>query len=316
MSLPKILFAGTPQIAVPLLKALSERFDVVGVLTATDKPQGRSKEPVPSDVKVAALELGLPVLQFDSLKKEAREAVRSTGANVLVTFAYGKIFGPMFLALFNLGTFNVHPSDLPLLRGASPIQHTILNKMRNCVISLQNVGEKMDEGDIWASIPVETDGRETTLTLTDKIALKAAETIPEILDKALNSEIKPRPQVGEATYCSVIEKSEAILNFNLDTATLHAKIRAMYPWPKAVCKADGKDIMITGVWGGYNDIYCEERPNLPNGTVCAVRKDRGIGVVCSDGILWITSLQLPGKKELDFKSFINGNRWIEQAVLS
>jgi len=313
---PKILFAGTPQIAVPLLKALSEQFEIVGVLTATDKPQGRSKEPVACEVKQAALELGLNVLQFDSLKKEAREAVKATEANTLVTFAYGKIFGPMFLALFDKGKFNVHPSDLPLLRGASPIQHTILNNMRNCIISVQTVGEKMDEGDIWAKIPVDTDGTETTKTLTEKIAQQAALSVPQVISKALSGEISSQVQTGNATYCSIIEKQDAILDFNLDVATLHAKIRAMYPWPKASCKADGKDIMITGVWGGYDEIHQDSRPDMPNGKVAFVRKDRGIGIVCSDGILWVTSLLLPGKKEMDFKSFLNGNRWITDALFS
>ena len=112
----RILFAGTPEISVPLFKALCTRFEVVGVLTACDKSVGRSKALVPSPVKAAALEAGLPVLQFESLRTEARAAVRELGADTLVTFAYGKIFGPKFLDLFPVGRFNVHPSALPMFR--------------------------------------------------------------------------------------------------------------------------------------------------------------------------------------------------------
>lgn len=317
MNSPRILFAGSPDIAVPLLKAVLQKFEVVAVLCATDKPQGRSKEPVACPVKVAAIQAGIKVLQFDSLKTEARQAVKETGADTLLTFAYGKIFGPKFLSLFTNGAFNVHPSALPLLRGASPIQHTILNGFKDCVISFQNIGLEMDAGDIWARIPVEIDGTETTETLTFSIAEKAAQTIPGILEEMVAGKLSCRAQKGEPTFCSVIERKDAFLDFNRRKEVIHSKIRAMYPWPKACCKVNGKDIFITGVWGGFKDLEDDiPRPDLPNGYVYQVRKDRGIGVVCSNGIIWISSLQLPGKKELDFKSFINGNRWITEAVFS
>ncbi|MBQ7282989.1 MAG: methionyl-tRNA formyltransferase, partial [Spirochaetales bacterium] len=130
MTEPRILFAGTPEISVPLLRALNENFNVVGVLTSCDKSVGRSKALVPSPVKAAALEMNLPVLQFDSLRTEARQEVKKLGADTLISFAFGKIFGPRFLDMFPNGRFNVHPSALPVFRGPSPIQFTILNGLR------------------------------------------------------------------------------------------------------------------------------------------------------------------------------------------
>ena len=327
----KILFAGTPDIAVPLLKKLAQTCNVVGVLTAVDKSVGRSAKLCPSPVKVAAMELGLPVLQFDSLKKEARMAVRELGANVLVSFAYGKIFGPMFLALFPNGTFNVHPSPLPLFRGPSPIQATILHGLKEAAISLQVIGEKMDEGDLWAVERFPLTGKETTQSLTQTVSEVAANFVPDVLKQALSHEISAVPQGSGPSYCQMIEKEAGKLDFNKTAFELHCLVRASYPWPKAFAYADGKEVLITSVWGGFEELEAEEllvnsksatspdtnQPaNLKPGTVVGFRKDRGIGVACADKVLWINGLQLPSKKELDHKAFVNGNRWILESQFS
>ena len=324
----RILFAGTPEIAVPLLRALAQTCNVVGVITSMDKSSGRSAKLCPSPVKTAALELGLPVLQFDSLKKEARQAVRDLGANVLVTFAYGKIFGPMFLALFPNGTFNVHPSPLPLFRGPSPIQATILNGLHEGAISLQVIGEKMDEGDLWAVERFPLTGKETTETLTQTVSQVAAKFVPDVLKQALCHEISAVPQQDRPSYCQMIGKEDGKLDFNKTALELHCLVRASYPWPKAFAFADGKEVLITSVWGGFEDLEAEEplsrlssdssesSESVKPGTVVGFRKDRGIGVACADKTLWINGLQLPSKKELDHKAFVNGNRWILESQFS
>lgn len=304
----KILFAGTPEIAVPLLSSLSEVLDVVAVLTSPDKPVGRSKQLQPSPVKAEAQRLGIPVLQFDSLRTEARQAVRETGADTLVTFAFGKIFGPKFLALFDR-TFNVHPSALPLLRGPSPIQHEILYGFKEAVISLQTISEKMDEGDIWATTSFDLDGTENTLTLTQKVASAAATFVPQVLCNI--DGCASHVQEGSATYCTMIDSSMAVLDFNKPASELHALVRAMYPWPKARAHIDGREIMITSVYGGFKELENQESvPQLPAGSIFAFEKKKGLGVVCKDSVLWINGLQLPSKKELDHVAFVNGNSWI------
>ena len=313
----RILFAGTPDIAVPLLKALASSCNVVGVLTAVDKSVGRSAKLCPSPVKVAALELGLPVLQFESLKKEARMAVRELGANVLVTFAYGKIFGPMFLSLFPNGTFNVHPSPLPLFRGPSPIQATILHGLEEAAISVQVIGEKMDEGNLWAVERFPLTGKETTQSLTQTVSDVAAKFVPNVLKQALFHEISAVPQENGPSYCQMIGKEDGKLDFNKTAFELHCLVRASYPWPKAFAFADGKEVLITSVWGGFEDLKAEELlSDTKPGTVVGFRKDRGIGVACADKTLWINGLQLPSKKELDHKAFVNGNRWILESQFS
>lgn len=329
----RILFAGTPDIAVPLLRSLASSFNVVGVLTSCDKSVGRSSKLCPPPVKTAALELGIPVLQFDSLRTPARDAVRSIGANVLVSFAFGRIFGPMFLALFPNGRFNVHPSHLPLFRGPSPIQATILGGLREASISVQTIGEKMDEGDIWDMMQFPLDGTETTSSLTEKVSLEAASFVPNVLKQALCGEISPIAQCGEPSYCKMIDKADGRLDFSKSLLELHALVRASYPWPKAFALADGREVFITSVWGGFDELdatlaktgesvcdgagcrkeVCVVDPLPEPGTVVGFRKDRGIGIACADGVLWVNGLQLPAKKEMDHKAFVNGNRWILDA---
>ena len=307
----RILFAGTPDISVPLFNALCSSFEVVGVLTAVDKSVGRSKALVPSPVKTAAIEKGLPVLQFESLRTEARSAVKDLGADTLVTFAYGKIFGPRFLELFSVGRFNVHPSDLPSFRGPAPIQFSILKGLREATISLQSIGLGMDEGEIWGKTVLPLEGTETTDSLTGRIAEEAASFVPSLLGKALAGSIEPAAQEGEPSYCTMISREMGSLDFRKTVFENHCLIRACYSWPKAWARINGNDIAITGVWGGFEYLSSPDSASgvLP-GTVVGMRKDRGIGVACSDGILWISALQLPAKKELDFRAFVNGNQWI------
>lgn len=311
----RILFAGTPEIAVPLLREISKRFNVVGVLTSCDKSVGRSGKLVPSPVKAAAVEIGLPVLQFDSIRTPAREAVKALGPDTLLTFAFGRIFGPLFLKLFSGGCFNVHPSALPQFRGPSPIQFTIENGLENATISLQTLGLEMDQGDVWGASSFRLDGTETTQTLTERIANEAAAFVPDLLEEVFSKSVIAKPQVGEASYCTMIDREFGHLDFRRTVKENHCKIRSCYPWPKAWARVNGSDIFVTGVWGGFKELERVESMNNglevgDAGKIVEFRKDRGIGVQCSDGVLWITRLQLPAKKELDFKAFVNGNRWI------
>ncbi len=311
MTEPRILYAGTPDISVPLLRALHSSFNVVGVLTSCDRSVGRSSRLVPTPVKAAATELGIPVLQFESLRTPARQAVKELGADTLVSFAFGKIFGPMFLDLFPNGRFNVHPSALPMFRGPSPIQFSIFSGLEKATISLQDIGLKMDEGDIWGTHSFPLSGMENTQSLTARVADEAAAFVPDLLRRIVLGEVCSRLQEGEASYCTMITRETGVLDFHRTARELHCRIRACYPWPKAWARVNGMDIAVTGVWGGFEDVEASEPcADKEPGTVVSYRKDRGIGVACADRVLWITALQLPSKKELDHRAFVNGNQWI------
>lgn len=305
----RILFVGTPAVAVPTLKAVASRFEVAAVLTNTDKPGPRGRTLVPPPIKEEALALGLDVLQFDRLGKAARDAVSPYGCDTLLCFAYGRIFGVKFLSLFSGERLNIHPSLLPALRGPSPIQGTILSQLETGGISIQRLAAEMDSGDILATVTYELFGDETTASLTERVAELAAPLACEALERIKEGRALFTPQRGEATFTTLIDASMAKLDFNTSTKSLHAQIRAMMPWPKAETTFAGQRLFITGVYGSIAQAGGDPAPDgAVAGTVVQVDKRKGIGIVTGDGILWVTSLQLEKRKQLDALSFFNGNR--------
>ena len=165
----RIVFAATGEIALPLLDALNERNLITLVLTAPDAPGKKGKGLIPPPIKKRALELGLEVYQPLSIKKEAREHIASYGADTLLSFCYGKIFGPRFLSIFS-ETFNVHPSLLPLHRGPSPVYQAVRDGDRKTGIALQKIGLGIDEGEIYGLLPLDLDGTETEESLSERVA--------------------------------------------------------------------------------------------------------------------------------------------------
>ena len=305
----RILFAGTPEIAVPTLRALSEHFDVGAVLTNTDKPGARGRALVPSAVKSEALRLGLPVLQHDSLLAQARTEVAATGCDTLVCFAYGRMFGPKFLSLFPNEKLNIHPSLLPSLRGPSPIQGAILNQMKESGISIQRIAREMDSGDLLACEPFVLQGDETSESLSSFVSLKAADLAVRALGLVQAGTATLIKQEGEATYTTLITGEMAHLDFHQSAKELHARIRALYPWPKARTLYNGQTLLITGVHGCVQDAGDQKADaDVPVGTVVGKQKGKGIAIATGDGLLWVTTLQLEKRKEMDWASFLNGNQ--------
>ena len=314
----KILFAGTSEIALPLLRALFSHNDmeISAVLTSVDKPRGRTRELKYSPVKEEALKMGIPVLQFESLRTEAREAVRKTGATCLVCFSYGKIFGPMFLSLFKDGAYNIHPSDLPELRGPAPVRFTILKNLKTACISIQSISKETDAGDLWHKDFFPLDGTETSESLTTIIAQRVSVIFPDILNMILKNTIKSTKQVGNITYTSMLKKEDALIDFDNSLSKIHAQIRAFYPELKAETVICGRRVFLTGVYGGFE--YVEHPYTVKTGKVgepVVLSREKGIGFLCGDGnVLFVSSLQLPGKKEMGFKDFLNGNKWLSSII--
>lgn len=305
----RILFAGSPEIAVPALEALSSRFEVVGVLTNPDRVKGRGKKVLPTAVKSKAQELGLPVIQHEHLYRAARADVVKLSPDILVTFAYGRIFGPKFLELFPLGGVNVHPSLLPQFRGSTPIQSAILAGLEETGITIQSIALEMDAGDILGQIRLPLTGRETTETLSKLVADTAPGLLADVLEKVKEQAVHPRVQDGEkATFCSFIEKEQALIDWNKSAVELSREIRAYYPWPKSYTTYKGRTLMLT-----YALPFDDEIPGVsvdastPPGTVLGAVAGHGIIIATGKGLLGVTRLQLQAKREMDWKSFINGN---------
>ena len=296
----RILFAGTPEIAVPTLRAIASRFDVGAVLTSGDKPGKRGSELVPSPVKVVALELGLPVLQPEHLRTAEREVVASYGCDTLLCFAYGKLFGPKFLSLFPYAALNIHPSLLPSLRGPAPIQYAIWKGLSQTGITIQRLAAEMDSGDVAAQFPIALSDTETTESLSAEVARLAA----DLAVRTLSAPLSFRVQSGEVSFTRLVNRQDGEIDWTKSAKEINAQVRAMYPWPKACTLYEGLLLFLCSV---HPDCLSPVPDGFAPGMVVGKDKQKGLGVATGEGVLWVTRLQKQQKKEMDVASFINGD---------
>jgi methionyl-tRNA formyltransferase len=313
----RILFAGSPAIAVPALETLAalsgtgEDFSLAGLLTNPDSPKGRSGSPEPTECAVAVQHFpSIPVLKPEKLDGAAREQVADLKPDLLVSFAYGKIFGPKFLALFPMGGINIHPSLLPKYRGPTPIPAAIINRENETGLTIQRLAMEMDSGDILIQEKVPLDGRETTAGLSETMAKKAAELLPVVLKGIADGTLRAWPQdCNSATYCSLITKNDGLINWKLSAAEIDARIRAFNPWPLAwTMHAPSKE-------GGELQLSVLEAEALektgdsaPPGQVLGKDNNKGILIQTGEGVLAVSRLQYQTKKALEWKAFLNGAR--------
>jgi len=336
----RILFAGTPAIAVPSLEAIAamsgggEGFVLAGLLTRADSPRGRSGKPEPTECALAAERFSsnpIPLLKPEKLDGAAREQTAALNADLLVSFAYGKIFSPQFLALFPLGGINIHPSLLPQYRGPTPIPAAILNRETETGITIQRLAPEVDSGDILLQETVPLNGRETTASLSETMAKKAAELLPVALRGIAGGTLTARPQNHRAaTYCSLIKKEDGLIDWGRSAAEIDAQIRAFDPWPlswtthgelqlfvlkaqalentEAFLKADASALPGKSPAGlaKASPSFLLQRPLA--GRVLGKDNNKGILVQTGEGILAISELQYRTKKALVWKDFLNGAR--------
>ena len=308
----KILFAGTPAIAVPVLKTLSDNHQVSGVLTNPDRPAGRKNILTPSPVKVCALERAIPIFQPEKLDERFIDFIKEEGFDTLITFAFGKIFKKDFLDIFSNGAFNIHPSLLPRWRGPAPINAAILAGDTVSGITFQKMALKMDTGDIALQLPFPLEGNETAPYLTEFVALKSAALIPGFI-KALEADsLNYTPQnEARATYCPMLKKEDSIINWKESALSIERQVRAYQPWPGSCTTFAGKTIAITQA-----SLYTgDEFKSGECGTVLGVDRHQGIIVATGRGCLAIQYLKPQAKNEMDFKSFLNGARNVIGTVL-
>jgi methionyl-tRNA formyltransferase len=308
----KIIFAGTPEIAVPSLKALAKEFEICAVLTNPDKATGRGRKIVCSPVKETALELGLKILQPESLDASFIEEVKELNADLLAVIAFGRIFKKDFLDLFPMGGINLHPSKLPKYRGPSPLSETIKNGDEKTAITVQKLAKKMDSGDILLQSELLLNGKETTGSLTEKVSRLGAPLIVEAV-KILEAgkEAGTAQNDSEATFCKLISKGDGIIIWDKDSAVLEREVRAFSPWPGSFTYYGDKKLNILEA-----RIYKEEiNLDAIAGTVLALDKNTGIIIRTGDSALAVQKLQLQSKKPMDYKSFMNGNRDFVGSIL-
>ena len=310
----RLLFAASPGIAVPALRSAAKapagvEFELVGLLTNPDTPRGRHGRPEPTEAAAAVqiIDPAIPVLKPEKLDAAAREQAAALKADILISFAYGRIFGPKFLALFPLGGINIHPSLLPKYRGPAPIPAAILNRDRETGISIQRLAMEMDSGGILAQERFSLTGRETTAGLSILAAEKAAEMLPPLLAVIARGTAQELPQNHrEASYCSLIAKEAGLIGWNKSALEIDAQIRAYTPWPLCWTMYESQQLFMLKAEPA--SLPVEARTGAVPGTVLGIDKRQGILVQTGEGVLAITELQFAAKKVLDWRSFMNGAR--------
>lgn len=296
----KVVFMGTPEFAVPIVKLLNDSYEVVGVVTQPDKMVGRKKIMTPPPVKVVSEELGLKVFQPRNIKEEY-QPILDLKPDLIVTCAYGQILPEEILNYPKYGCINVHASLLPKLRGGAPIHHAIIDGYKETGITIMYMSKKMDQGDILTQVKTEIRDDDTLGTLQYKLSEMAKDllkaTIPLLIDKKI---VPLKQKEEEATYGYNISREEEKIDFNKTCEEVDRQVRGLNPVPACYTTFDGKRLKVYDV--RFGDKYY---PNTENGTIVNFHHD-GFSVVCGGKELVITDLAIEGKRRCAAKDFLNG----------
>jgi len=310
----KIIFVGTPEIALPTYRTLHKKHQVIAVLTQTDKSVGRSKALVPSPICQAATADNVPVFKADKISDELTNSLKNLNVDIFVTFAYGVILPKSFLTITKFGGINIHPSLLPQLRGPSPMQTAILQGLP-LGLTVQQIAYKVDSGDILYQEPLELTADQDIFDLTEIVASRASVAIENVLAEIDSGTVKRIPQIEEnATFCKMINKEDGHIDWNDSINNILNKIRAFSQWPIAYNFINGQKILIHKAAIDMSFDFAQFE-NACNGQIVIMNTKHGIYIKCKDGLLKIQKLQLQGKKILDDKNFANGGQKFLNIVL-
>ena len=299
----RVVFMGSPDFALPTLTLLNENFNVVGVVTQPDRPAGRGRDLRTPEVKLLALEMGLPIIQPESLKvPEAYEQLQVWAPDVIVVAAFGQILRENVLILPPYGCLNVHASLLPRWRGAAPIQAAILFDDETGV-TIMKMDKGLDTGPILSQKKVHIPETMTGGELFDKLAKLGADLLVETLPKFINGQIRPISQDEEkATYAPRLKKTDGELDFNQPAEFLARKVRALNPWPGAYQFFDDTRLKIY-------QAHVEDIPNLIPGDRYIIDDQPAWGTI--KGLLVLDEVQAAGKSRLSGEEFLRGSKdWL------
>jgi methionyl-tRNA formyltransferase len=296
----RIVFMGSPDFAVPSLRALARQAEVVGVVTQPDRPSGRGRGLKPPPVKSAALDLGLPVIQPEKLRAPAAlEQLRQWAPDMIVVAAFGQILRPQVLSLPRRGCVNVHASLLPRWRGAAPIQAAILAGDAQTGVTIMQMDQGIDTGGIIAqrALPIEAD--DTGGSLFDKLSGLGADLLTATLPRYLSGEAGPQPQdESRATYAPMLKKSDGLLDLARPADELARRVRAFNPWPGAYMDFEGASLKVHRAH--------VETGNAPAGERLAYQGQAAVGT--GSGLLVLDEVQPAGKSPMSGKAFLAGVR--------
>ncbi len=298
----RIIFAGTPDFAVPTLQALIENgYEVVAVYTQPDRPAGRGRKMQISPVKQCAVTHGLPIAQPATLKNQA-DTLAGYQADVMVVVAYGLILPKDVLALPRLGCLNVHASLLPRWRGAAPIQRAIAAGDDDTGVTIMQMDAGLDTGDMLLRATTAISDEDTGGSLHDRLAILGAQALIDTLARIEAGDITPTPQDdSDAVYAHKLVKHEGNIDWQQPATTLAKQIRAFDPWPGSRCQWKGESLRVRRAYAKTADVV-----NATPGTVL-MADENGIAVATASGQLVLTQIQLAGGKPLSVREFLNGH---------
>ena len=309
----RVIFMGTPDFSVGTLKALIEAgHEVVLAVTQPDKPKGRGKAMQFPPVKEAAVELGIEVYQPRRVREpECVEYLRKYNADIIVVVAFGQILPKEILEMPKYGCVNVHASLLPKYRGAAPIQWAVIDGEKESGVTIMQMDEGLDTGDMLAKAIVPLDGKETGGSLFDKLSEAGGRLCVETLAKLEKGEITPEKQGESPTaYASMLDKKMGNIDWNKSAVVIERLVRGLNPWPSAYTHLDGKTLKI---WAC--DVLPQSASKGESGEILEVTKD-AIHVQTGDGILVLREIQLAGKARMDAGAFLRGYKVVPGTVLS
>lgn len=298
-----IVFMGTPDFAVPSLKAIIDRYGVKAVFTQPDKPKGRGKSVSMSPIKEEALKHNIPVFQPKSLRRDEEliNQLKGMELDFIIVVAYGQILSKEVLDIPKYGCINLHGSLLPKYRGAAPIHYAIMKGEVESGNTTMLMDEGLDTGDMLLKNVVKIDENMTTAQLHDELMTSGAELLVNTLEGLINGNITPIKQgESETCYASMLNKEMAKIQWNKSSKEIHNFVRGLNSYPMAYTFYDGISMKV--IETRLTSIKSKEKP----GTIISVNSE-GILVSTSDNNILITRIQFPNKRAMMVEEYIRGN---------
>ncbi len=306
----RIIFMGTPEFSVPCLEALINSEDeVVGVFTQPDKPKGRGYELTPPPVKVCALENKIPVFQPSSMRDgTALDIINSLKADLIIVVAFGKILPKEILESVEYGCINIHASLLPKLRGAAPIQWSIINGEKETGVTSMQMDVGLDTGDMLLKKSIEITENMNAGELHDALSVLGAQVLIETIAELKKGNLNPEKQDdGLSNYASMLSKELCPIDFKKSAQEVHNQIRGLCPWPVATTVINGKKYKI------HSSQLLTEKFAGKSGEI--VDNNNKLVCMCGDGnCIEILKIQAEGKRKTDTSSFLRGHK-IEKGTI-
>jgi methionyl-tRNA formyltransferase len=301
MILPRIVFMGSPEFALPALKRLAAQYPIAGVVTQPDRPAGRGREPKAPPVKLLAEELQLPVIQPERLKApQAMAQLQAWAPELIVVAAFGQILRPAVLDLPRLGCINIHGSLLPRWRGAAPVQAAILNGDSTTGVTIMRMDPGVDTGPLLNQLALPILPEDTAGSLGLRMADLGAELLLETLPAYLEGACIPQAQDdSQATYAPMIKKEDGELDFTLPAQSLARRVRAFNPWPGTFMPWQGQALKVLSAHAAQVSTHQPGRRLIYSGLPA---------VEATNGLLVLDTVQPAGKKPMPGQDFLRGAR--------